>query len=46
MIPLKSQVARKVLGFFILNPQERLYVNELSRKLALDKRMASVRGAP
>ncbi len=38
MISLKSQVARKVLGFFILNPQERLYVNELSRKLALDKR--------
>jgi predicted nucleotidyltransferase len=38
MISLRSQVARKVLGFFILNPQETLYVNELSRKLALDKR--------
>jgi len=38
MISLRSQVARKVLGFLILNPQETLYVNELSRKLALDKR--------
>jgi len=38
MISLRSQIARKVLGFFILNPQETLYVNELSRKLALDKR--------
>ncbi len=38
MISLKSQVTRKVLGFFVLNPQETLYVNELSRKLALDKR--------
>ncbi len=38
MISLRSQVARKVLGFFFLNPQEALYVNELSRKLTLDKR--------
>jgi predicted nucleotidyltransferase len=38
MISLRSQVARKVLGFFILNPQDSLYVNELSRKLTLDKR--------
>ena len=38
MISLRSQVARKVLSFFILNPEETLYVNELSRKLALDKR--------
>ncbi len=38
MISLKSQVTRKLLGFFVLNPQETLYVNELSRKLALDKR--------
>lgn len=38
MISLRSQVARKVLGFLILNPHETLYVNELSKKLALDKR--------
>jgi predicted nucleotidyltransferase len=38
MISLRSQVARKILSFFFLNPHESLYVNELSRKLGLDKR--------
>jgi len=38
MISLKSKIAQKVLNFFFLNPHESLYVNELSRRLALDKR--------
>jgi predicted nucleotidyltransferase len=38
MISLRSQVTRKILSFFFLNPHEILYVNELSRKLGLDKR--------
>jgi predicted nucleotidyltransferase len=38
MISLRSKVTRKILGFFFLNPHETLYVNELFRKLGLDKR--------
>ena len=38
MIPLKSAITKKILNYFFVNPQESLYVNELSRKLALDKR--------
>ncbi len=38
MIPLRSQVTRKVLSLFFLNPHETLYVNELARRLGLDKR--------
>ncbi|MBU0534082.1 MAG: nucleotidyltransferase domain-containing protein [Candidatus Omnitrophica bacterium] len=38
MISLKSQITKKLLNYFFLNPQESLYVNELSRNLALDKR--------
>lgn len=38
MVSLRSGVTRKVLNYFFLNPQESLYVNELSRKLDLDKR--------
>ena len=38
MISLKSEVTQKVLNYFFLNPQETLYVNELARKLSLDKR--------
>lgn len=38
MISLKSDIARKLLNYFFLNPQESLYVNELTRKLQLDKR--------
>jgi len=38
MISLRSQVARKILNYFFINPQESLYVNELSRKLEVDKR--------
>jgi len=38
MISLRSQVTRTILNFFFLNPHQTLYVNELSRKLGLDKR--------
>lgn len=38
MIPLKSAITQKILNYFFLNPHESLYVNELSRKLTLDKR--------
>lgn len=38
MIPLKSIITQKTLNYFFLNPHESIYVNELSRKLALDKR--------
>ena len=38
MISLKSQITRKLLGYFFINPEENLYANELSRKLSLDKR--------
>jgi predicted nucleotidyltransferase len=38
MISLKSKISQKVLGYFFLNPQEQLYINEISQKLKLDKR--------
>lgn len=38
MISLRSQITQKVLNYFFLNPNESLYVNELSRRLELDKR--------
>ncbi|MGB7295875.1 MAG: nucleotidyltransferase domain-containing protein [Candidatus Aminicenantales bacterium] len=38
MISLRSEVTRKLLSLFYLNPHETLYVNELSRRLGLDKR--------
>jgi predicted nucleotidyltransferase len=38
MISIRSQVTQKVLNFFFLNPDESLHVNELSRRLELDKR--------
>jgi predicted nucleotidyltransferase len=38
MISLKSEITRAVLNYFFLNPHESLYVNELARKLSLDKR--------
>jgi len=38
MISLRSQVTRKILNLFFLNPHQTLYVNELSRRLGLDKR--------
>ncbi|MBU0661678.1 nucleotidyltransferase domain-containing protein [Patescibacteria group bacterium] len=38
MITLKSAITQKLLSHFFLNPHEKLYVNELARKLSLDKR--------
>jgi len=38
MISLKSKPAKKLLNYFFINPQESLYLNELSAKLQLDKR--------
>lgn len=38
MISLRSRVTQKVLNYFFLNPGESLYVNDLSRRLGLDKR--------
>lgn len=38
MISLRSQVTKKLLNYFFINPKESLYVNEISRKLHLDKR--------
>jgi len=38
MISLRSSITKKILSYFFINPHESLYVNELSRKLVLDKR--------
>lgn len=38
MISLKSKITKEILNFFFLNPHESLYVNELCRKLHVDKR--------
>jgi predicted nucleotidyltransferase len=38
MISLRSEITRKVLNYFFVNPGAGLYVNELSRMLNLDKR--------
>jgi predicted nucleotidyltransferase len=38
MIPLRSDITRKLLNYFFINTSENLYVNELVRKLNLDKR--------
>lgn len=36
MIALRSKITRALLGYFLLNPHKRHYVNELARMLALD----------
>lgn len=38
MISLKSELTKVLLNYFFINPHEELYINELSRKLDLDKR--------
>lgn len=38
MISLRSQVTKKILNYFFINPHESLHVNELTRKLKVDKR--------
>src|SRR3989344_3964391 len=36
MISLRSELVRKLLEYFFLNPDERHYVNELARMLSID----------
>lgn len=38
MIALRSKITRKLLNYYFINPEERLYVNELARKLDVEKR--------
>ena len=38
MISLRSEITRKLLNYFFINPHESLYINEMSKKLYLDKR--------
>ena len=38
MVSLKSEITRKLLNYLFINPTDSLYVNELCRKLDLDKR--------
>lgn len=38
MLLLSSNITKKLLNYYFLNPKESLFVNELSRKLDLDKR--------
>ena len=38
MISMRSKIAKVLLNYFFLNPEESLFVNEISRKMDLDKR--------
>jgi DNA-binding transcriptional ArsR family regulator len=38
MISLRSQISKTLLNYFFINPASRVYVNELSRNLKIDKR--------
>ena len=38
MISMKSKITKVLLNYFFLNPEESLFVNEIARKLDLDKR--------
>ena len=38
MISMRSKVTKELLNYFFLHPEESLFVNEISRKLDLDKR--------
>lgn len=38
MISLGSEITKKLLNYLFLNPDESLFVNELERKLGVDKR--------
>jgi len=38
MVSLRSQVNRKLLGYFFHNPGKSLYVNKIASQLNLDKR--------
>jgi len=36
MISLRSEIAQKVLAYFLLNPEEQLYINEIANKFKVD----------
>ncbi len=38
MLSLKSELTKRLLSYLFINPNDKLYTNELSRKLKLDKR--------
>lgn len=38
MISFRSELTKRLLNYLFINPYEKLYVNELSRNLKLDKR--------
>ena len=38
MISLRSEITKRLLNYFFINPHESLYINEISRNLQLDKR--------
>jgi len=38
LISLRSEITKKLLNYFFINPHESLYINELSRKFNFDKR--------
>lgn len=38
MISFRSKITKKILNYFFINPHESLYINEISRRLRLDKR--------
>lgn len=38
MISLRSKITRKLLNYFFLNPQDNLYINEICKKIRVDKR--------
>ena len=38
MISMRSKITRVLLNYYFLNFQENLFVNEISRKLDVDKR--------
>ena len=38
MISLKSEITKKILNYFFINPDESLYTNEIARNLNVDKR--------
>lgn len=38
MISMRSRITKELLNYYFLNPEDSLFVNEISRKLDLDKR--------
>lgn len=38
MISLKSKITRALLNYFFINPDDSLYINEICKKLRVDKR--------